>query len=93
MKLRRIHAVVHGLVQGVFFRDYTRQKAQELGLSGWVRNKPDRTVETVFEGPPGKVEAMLAWLHEGSPLSEVKGVDSRDEEPQGAAGGAFTVRY
>ena len=93
MSVRRVHAVVHGLVQGVFFRDYTRQKAQELGLSGWVRNLPDRTVETVFEGNSRKVEAMLDWLKIGSPMSQVGHVDSKDEEPQGTAGETFTVRY
>lgn len=93
MNQRRVHAIVHGRVQGVFFRDYTRQKARELGLSGWVRNLPDRTVEAVFEGPSEKVEEMLAWLYSGSPLSEVTSVDSRDVELRGAADGIFTVRY
>lgn len=93
MSVRRVHAVVHGLVQGVFFRDYTQQKAKELGLSGWVRNLPDRTVETVFEGDSGKVEEMLDWLKIGSPMSHVEHVESKDEEPQKIAGEAFAVRY
>lgn len=93
MSLRRVHAVIHGRVQGVFFRDYTNQKANELGLSGWVRNLPDRTVETEFEGEREQVELMLAWLQTGSPLSEVSRIDSRDVEPQGKAAGEFTVRY
>ncbi|MDW7772544.1 MAG: acylphosphatase [Desulfobulbaceae bacterium] len=93
MTRRRVHAIVRGRVQGVFFRDYTRQKALELGLSGWVRNLPDRSVETVFEGEREKVEEMLSWLHTGSPMSQVTGVDSRDEEPLGTAGNGFSVRY
>jgi len=93
MKSRRVHAIVRGRVQGVFFRDYTRHKALELGLSGWVRNLPDRTVETVFEGDAEKVGEMLEWLHSGSPLAEVSGVESRDEEPLEETGGEFAVRY
>lgn len=92
MNLRRVHAIVHGRVQGVYFRDYTRRQAQVLGLGGWVRNLPDRTVEIVFEGDPEKVQEMLAWLHMGSPMSQVKSVDSRDEEPLGTVGD-FSIRF
>ena len=92
MSLRRMRAVVHGRVQRVFFRDYTRNHAEELGLSGWVRNRPDQTVEAVFEGDAGRVADMLAWLHTGSPMSLVTDVDAVDEEPNGKTGG-FTVRY
>jgi len=92
MSRRRVHALVHGRVQGVFFRDYTRNRAEELGLQGWVRNRPDRSVETVFEGEKEKVADMLTWLHNGSPMSEVTGVDVRDEEPLGETGG-FAIRY
>ncbi len=90
--LRRIHAIVHGRVQGVFFRDFTRKQAEELDLNGWVRNKPDRTVEAVFEGEAEKVADMLDWLYTGSPMSQVTGVDARDEQPFGETGG-FTIRY
>jgi acylphosphatase len=92
MNLRRVHAIVHGRVQGVYFRDYTRSRALGLGLQGWVRNLPDRTVEAVFEGEAEKVEAMLAWLRTGSPMSLVTGIDSRDEEPL-EKGGDFSIRY
>jgi acylphosphatase len=92
MSLRRVHALVHGRVQGVFFRDYTQRKAEELGLHGWVRNLPDRTVETVFEGDAGEVADMLAWLHTGSPMSEVTGVEAHDEEVRGESAG-FRIRY
>jgi acylphosphatase len=93
MSSRRIHAIVHGRVQGVFFRDSTRQKAQQLGLDGWVRNRPDGTVEAVAEGTPDKVEEMLAWLHRGSSASHVEKVDSREEEPEGITGTGFQIRY
>ena len=92
MKQKRIHAIVHGRVQGVFFRDYTMRQGQQLGLSGWVRNLPDRTVETVFEGTTEQVDAMLEWLYTGSPASSVTEVESREEEPEGTMEG-FTVRY
>ncbi|MCF6186008.1 MAG: acylphosphatase [Desulfobulbaceae bacterium] len=74
-----IHAIVHGRVQGVFFRDYTRREAQRLCVGGWVRNLPDNTVEVLFEGAAGEVDRLLAWLHTGSPMAEVTGVDSREQ--------------
>ena len=92
MTEKRIHAIVHGRVQGVFFRDYTRQEAIRLGLRGWVRNLADGTVETVFEGEPEKVDKMLAWLQVGSPMAQVTRVDSREETPHGQESG-FTIRY
>ena len=58
----RRRAVIHGRVQGVFFRDAARQKARDLGLSGWVRNRPDGTVEAVIEGEPSAVQEMLHEL-------------------------------
>ncbi len=92
MSNKRVHAIVHGRVQGVFFREYTRRQAEQLGLYGWVRNLPDRTVETVFEGDAEKVAAMSQWLFEGSPQSNVTGVDLQEEETQNEFSG-FTIRY
>lgn len=92
MSKKRVHAVVHGRVQGVFFRDYTRQEATRIGLSGWVRNLPDGTVETEFEGDESMVKAMLSWLHEGSPLAEVKKVVSTTIASTGEQQ-AFDIRY
>ncbi len=90
---KRLHAIVHGRVQGVFFREYTRRKAEEFSLNGWVRNLPDGTVETVFEGDEGPVSVMVQWLSTtGSPMSEVTGVDVREEEPAEESPG-FTVRF
>ncbi len=89
--VKRIHAIVHGRVQGVFFREYTKRQARSLGLGGWVRNLPDQTVETVFEGEADKVAAMLAWLHEGSPHSRVSAVDTVEEEPVGENEGFFVL--
>jgi len=91
MKSRRVHVIVHGLVQGVFFRDYTRRQAWMLEVNGWVRNRRDGTVEAVIEGEENKVAAMIDWLHTGSPHSVVDSVDVRDEEPLGEKG--FDIRY
>ncbi len=72
-----MHALVHGRVQGVFFREYTRRQAVELGLTGWVRNLTGGSVETEFQGNPKQVEQMLSRLSTGSPLSLVAGIESR----------------
>lgn len=77
---KRIHAVVHGRVQGVFFRETTCQQARELALSGWVRNMPDGTVETEFQGEAKTVARLLGWLAKGSRLSNVTQVESREED-------------
>ena len=57
--------VVRGLVQGVFFRDSTRRLALDAGVTGWVGNEPDGSVRAVLEGPPARVEELLAWMREG----------------------------
>lgn len=91
MSVRRVHVVVRGRVQGVYFRDYTRRQAQALGIRGWVRNQPDRSVEAVIEGEAGSVEAMLAWLNRGSPMSTVTAVETVEEEARGEQG--FVIRH
>lgn len=75
-----------GRVQGVFFRDTCRQEAAEHGVAGWVRNRPDGTVEAVFEGKPDAVAHMVAWARRGPERSHVDGVDVRQEEPEGLEG-------
>ena len=77
-QIKRIHAIVHGRVQGVFFRETTRQEAEKCALSGWVRNLPDGTVETEFQGGAEAVERLLSWLPQGSPYSRVSHVDSKE---------------
>jgi acylphosphatase len=91
MSGRRVRVIVRGRVQGVYFRDYTRRQAQELGVSGWVRNLPDRGVEAVIEGEAGSVEAMLAWLRTGSPMATVTAVEIEEEEARGEQG--FVIRH
>lgn len=86
MKTIRAHVVISGRVQGVFFREKTRQEALELGLAGWVRNNPDGTVEAVFEGPENRVREILLWCREGPPLARVENLEIRYEDPQGEKG-------
>jgi acylphosphatase len=75
--------VVAGRVQGVWFRDSCRQHALAAGVAGWVRNRPDGTVEAVFEGPPDAVAALVAWCRTGPPLARVTRVDEFEERPTG----------
>jgi acylphosphatase len=77
------HVVVHGQVQGVFFRASAEQQAASLGVTGWVRNRDDGTVEMLVEGDDDAVARMLDWAREGSPQASVSGVDVSDAEPQG----------
>ena len=81
--------VVHGRVQGVFFRDSTRRQADSLGVSGSVRNRGDGAVEAVFEGPAASVERMIAFVREGPDRARVERIEVVKEEPRGEPG--FTV--
>lgn len=72
----RLHAIVHGRVQGVNFRYYTTLTAQALALDGWVANRPDGTVEVVAEGPRPALEQLLAFLHQGPSHADVERVDA-----------------
>lgn len=76
------HLVVHGRVQGVFYRDWTVETARRLGLAGWVRNRCDGTVEAHLEGESGAVERMIAAMREGSPRADVERIDSSPVEAQ-----------
>ena len=87
----RAHVRVSGQVQGVFFRDSTRKKAEELGLAGWVRNLPDGQVEAVFEGPSREVREMVRWCEEGPQHASVENVD-KDFESAGGDLEGFEVR-
>jgi acylphosphatase len=81
---RRI--VVHGRVQGVFFRDTTRRLALEHGVSGWARNTWEGTVEAVFEGPPDAVERLVDFVHSGPSGALVEHVDVFEEDEEGLTG-------
>jgi acylphosphatase len=75
--------LVSGVVQGVGFRYYTRLRASELGLAGWVQNLPDGRVEVWVEGPPADVEQLLQWLRGGPPGACVSGCEVREVPPAG----------
>ena len=82
----RRRVVVHGHVQGVFFRDATRRLAEREGVAGWVRNRPDGAVEAVFEGEPEAVERLIRFARKGPRGAQVEGVDVAEEEPEGLRG-------
>jgi acylphosphatase len=81
---------VQGRVQGVFFRDATRSRAESAGVSGWVTNRPDGAVEAVFEGEPDGVEQLVAFCRRGPSRAEVTFVEVTEEEPEDLVG--FEVR-
>ncbi len=82
----RRRVIVHGRVQGVFFRDTARREAAGRGVSGWVRNTPDGTVEAVFEGEPEAVERLVGVAAAAPAEAQVERVETFEEEPEGLAG-------
>ncbi|HEY2224401.1 acylphosphatase [Actinomycetospora sp.] len=80
------HAVIHGRVQGVFYRASAEQEATRLGVAGWVRNLPDGTVELVVEGDDAAVERMLEWAGRGPSHAQVTHVDVADRTEEGHTG-------
>ena len=84
-RIRR-HVVVHGQVQGVYFRDSVRRLARELGVSGWIRNRPDGAVEAALEGAPDAVERIIEWSHQGPLGARVDQVEVYEEQPSGETG-------
>lgn len=87
----RAQVRVTGRVQGVFFRDTARRQAERLGLSGWVSNAPDGSVEAVFEGPSEGVREMVRWCEQGPPDAAVDNVDADFGPPRDDVQG-FEVR-
>lgn len=84
------HVLVSGRVQGVGFRWSARERAQDLGLAGWVRNLPDGKVELMLEGEEGAVTSMLVWLGKGPPGARVTGVEAVPRACEGHA--SFELR-
>jgi acylphosphatase len=83
MERSAVHLVVVGRVQGVAFRARAVQEANRLGLSGWIRNRFDGSVEAHAEGPRAAVEAFVAWCHRGPPAAEVEEVQATQLPPTG----------
>lgn len=88
--ITRRRVVVHGRVQGVWFRGSTVDRAREVGVNGWVRNCPNGTVEAVFEGSATQVAEMVGYCRQGPPWARVERVEEFEEEPEELRG--FAVR-
>ena len=86
----RRRVVVHGRVQGVFFRETTRRLAEEAGVRGWVRNTWEGTLEAVFEGPPEAVERLVTFVNRGPGPARVDRVEVFEEDEEGLTD--FAVR-
>jgi acylphosphatase len=86
----RRRVIVSGHVQGVWYRESLRRQAQALGITGWVRNSPDGTVEAGLEGDAAAVDTVIAWMRVGPPRARVTDVVVVEESPTGEL--AFVVR-
>ena len=89
--MQALHAIVRGQVQGVWFRAWTRDMAREVGVTGWVRNLPDGSVETVAQGSVEQLDRFEQRLWDGPPLARVTAVDS-ERRAAGEPLPAFDVR-
>ena len=89
-QVEAVHLFVHGRVQGVFFRDSTRKVARDLGLTGWVRNCSDGSVEIQAEGDRNKLEELVEWCRHGPDLASVSNLDLSWIGAEGL--GSFDVR-
>ncbi|HDH41612.1 MAG TPA: acylphosphatase [Candidatus Altiarchaeales archaeon] len=92
MAIVRAHVYISGRVQGVFFRSNTRNMAEKLDLTGWVRNLPDGRVEAVFEGEESDVKEMIEWCHKGPTYASVSDVEVKFDKPTGEFD-RFEIRY
>jgi acylphosphatase len=81
--MARLHVVVRGRVQGVFYRHSAAEYARELGLTGWVRNRYDGSVEILAEGKAEHLATLRQWLSHGPAGANVRGVDETKENPTG----------
>ncbi|TMK92457.1 MAG: acylphosphatase [Actinobacteria bacterium] len=84
--MRRVHVIVSGHVQGVFFRTACARAAERRGVAGWIRNRDDGCVEAVFEGSPAAVDELVAWCRSGPRAASVTGLESFEESPIGERG-------
>jgi acylphosphatase len=81
--MKRMHVIAGGVVQGVCFRYYAQRRAEELGVTGWVRNLPDSSVEAVVEGEDANVDRMVHWLRHGPPGAVVDEFNAREQPFKG----------
>lgn len=80
MQKKTLRLVIHGLVQGVYFRDSMRREAQNLAVAGWVRNRSDGTVEAAVQGEPASVDAIVRWVRRGPERAQVERVEIEPHE-------------
>jgi len=88
----RAHVIISGLVQGVFFRANTRDRARSLGLKGWVKNRSDGKVEGLFEGEEGAVKSIIEFCKQGPSSAMVEKVEVKWEKYEGEYID-FTIKY
>lgn len=81
--IKQLHAIIRGKVQGVFFRAHAEEEACGLGITGWVKNRPDGAVEILAEGEQKVLDEFLEWCYKGSPGSKVDGVESKFSDATG----------
>jgi acylphosphatase len=86
------HVIISGRVQGVWFRASAKQKAEQLGIKGWIRNTSDGSVEAVFEGEEKSVNEMIEWCNHGPPLSKIENVEIEKKNPTDGFKD-FSIRY
>jgi acylphosphatase len=78
----RTHLIIEGRVQGVWFRESTRREAISLKLTGWVKNRPEGTVEVLIEGPEHEVNRLVSWCQKGPPAARVSGIRKEQDDWQ-----------
>ncbi len=88
----RVILIIHGRVQGVFFRDSTRRRAKKLGLIGWVSNQEDGTVKVVAEGEQEDLEKLIKWCYNGPIIAKVDKIDIQWQEATGRFNN-FEIKY
>lgn len=88
----RVHLVIKGRVQGVFFRAQAQEKAVGLGVTGWAANEGDGTVAVVAEGPENKINDLIDWCHSGPSIAEVEKVEV-ERSPYAGEFEKFEIRY
>jgi acylphosphatase len=90
MSTKRVRVRIRGRVQGVFFRAEAQERAESLGIAGWIRNAEDGSVESAFEGDEERVRSLVDWCRRGPAGAKVDDVEVEAEEPTGETG--FRVR-
>jgi acylphosphatase len=89
----QLHVIISGRVQGVWFRVSTKEKADQLGITGWVKNNNDGNVEALFEGEKKNLQEMISWCHNGPSNAIVENVKIVEENQSNNVFDNFSIRY